>query len=229
MSQALPDPNEVEVWIFDLDNTLYPAHCDLFSQVSQRMGEYISDYLGIAFTDARALQKDFFVRHGTTLRGLMVEHEMDPGPFLDYVHDIDLSPIPVDGRLDRALTALPGRKVIFTNGSVMHAERITGHLGIDRHFEAVFDIVASDYLPKPHPDPYRKLIQSHAIQPTAAVMVEDMAKNLAPAAEMGMTTVWVPGHSEWSHDGSEGDHIDHVAEDLVAWLCELVPTEPAPE
>jgi putative hydrolase of the HAD superfamily len=223
----MPDPHQVEVWIFDLDNTLYPAHCDLFAQVSQRMGEYISDYLGIEFADARLLQKDYFHRHGTTLRGLMVEHEMDPAPFLDYVHDIDLSPVPVDGRLDRALAALPGRKVIFTNGSVGHATRITSHLNIEHHFELVFDIVASDYLPKPNPDPYRKLVEAHGIRPEAAVMVEDIAKNLAPAADMGMTTVWVPGHDEWSRDGGDADHVHHVVDDLADWLTGLSAEQPA--
>ena len=103
MTRPLPDARDVDVWIFDLDNTLYPSHCDLFAQVSQRMGEFIADFLSIDFADARALQKDFFHRHGTTLRGLMVEHAMEPGPFLDYVHEIDLSVIPVETRFGRGL------------------------------------------------------------------------------------------------------------------------------
>jgi putative hydrolase of the HAD superfamily len=215
------DPHAVDVWVFDLDNTLYPSHCDLFSQVSQRMGEFISEFLGIAFDEARAMQKEFFQRHGTTLRGLMVEHAMDPGPFLDYVHEIDLSPIPVDGRLERALGRLPGRKLIYTNGTTRHAERITGHLGVAHHFEAVFDIADSDYLPKPDPGPYRKMLTRYDVEPSKAVMVEDMVRNLAPAAAMGMTTVWVPGNPEWSGEGSREDYVHHVAENLVDWLDAL--------
>lgn len=211
----------VEAWIFDLDNTLYPAHCDLFAQVSTRMGEYIADYLSIEVHEARRLQKDYFHRHGTTLRGLMLEHAMDPAPFLDYVHDIDLSVVPVDGRLDRALAALPGRKLIFTNGSDWHARRVTAHLGIDHHFEAVFDIVASDYVPKPDPGPYGKLVEMHGVKPASTVMVEDIARNLRPAAELGMTTVWLRTRSAWSGDGTAEDHVHHVADDLADWLDAL--------
>lgn len=226
MARPLPDPNDVEVWIFDLDNTLYPAHCDLFAQVSTRMGEYIADFLAIDVADAKLLQKDYFRRHGTTLRGLMIEHAMDPAPFLDYVHDIDLSVVPVDGRLDQALSALPGRKLIFTNGNDWHARRVTSHLGIDHHFEAVFDIAASDYVPKPDPGPYAKLVERHGVRAAATVMIEDIARNLAPAAALGMTTVWVPGNAEWSADGMDEDHVHHVADDLADWLNELAFASP---
>ena len=230
MARPLPDPKDVEVWIFDLDNTLYPAHCDLFAQVSTRMGEYIADFLAIDVAAAKVLQKDYFRRHGTTLRGLMLEHAMDPAPFLDYVHDIDLSVVPVDGRLDRALSALPGRKLIFTNGNDWHAQRVTKHLGIDHHFDAVFDIAASDYVPKPDPGPYAKLVERHDIRPEATVMIEDIARNLAPAAALGMTTVWVPGNAEWSTEGMDDDHVHHVADDLADWLAGLLaPVRPGIE
>ena len=217
------DPRAVEVWIFDLDNTLYPAHCDLFSQVSDRMGEFIAGKFDITREAAHAMQKDYFRRYGTTLRGLMTEHGWDPREFLDYVHEIDLSVIPELSRLEQALERLPGRKVIFTNGTTKHAGRVTQHIGIEQHFDAVFDIVDSDYVPKPEPAPYEKMVKAFGINPHKAVMVEDIAKNLAPAAAMGMTTVWVPGNSDWSGDGQQHDYVHHVVEDLAAWLYALAP------
>jgi putative hydrolase of the HAD superfamily len=216
-----PDLDGIETWVFDLDNTLYPAKCDLFAQVAERMGTYIEDFLGITSTDAHEIRRDYFLRHGTTLRGLMLEHDMDPAPFLAYVHDIDLSPIPLDPRLPRALATLPGRKVIFTNGSTEHARRITAHMGIDQHFEGIFDIVASDYIPKPEPGPYHTMLEHFDVDPRSSVMVEDIARNLEPAAALGMTTVWVPGREDWSKQGADQGYVDHTAPDLPAWLSEL--------
>lgn len=218
---GFPNLDSIETWIFDLDNTLYPAKYDLFAQVSRRMGEYISQFLDIGFEAAHEVRRDFFLRHGTTLRGLMVEHDMDPAPFLDYVHDIDLSPIPPDASLETSLGALPGRKLIFTNGSFDHARRITTHMGIDHHFEQIFDIVASEFIPKPDPEPYQELVARYDVDPAAAVMVEDIARNLEPAAAMGMTTVWVPGHEDWSSTGADQGYVDHIAPDLPAWLAAL--------
>jgi putative hydrolase of the HAD superfamily len=216
-----PDLDDIETWIFDLDNTLYPAECDLFAQVAERMGEYIEQFLGVTSEDAHVVRRDYFLRHGTTLRGLMIEHDMDPAPFLAYVHDIDLSPIPLDDRLPQALADLPGRKLIFTNGSTEHARRITAHMGVEHHFEGIFDIVASDYVPKPNPGPYYSLLERFDVDPTASVMIEDIARNLEPAAAMGMTTVWVPGRETWSNEGADKGYVDHTAPDLPAWLSEL--------
>lgn len=217
-NQASVDLAHVRDWVFDLDNTIYPAHCDLFAQIDQRMGDFIARFFGVDFAEAKRIQKGFFHSHGTTLRGLMTEHEMEPADFLDYVHEIDLSPIPQDTRLAEALTRLPGRKFIFTNGTRRHAERITSHMEIDHHFEGIFDIVDSDYLPKPHQTPYETFIGRHGIDPTSAAMFEDIARNLVPAAALGMTTVWVPNPAHWAGDGAEGDHVHHIAEDLGAWL-----------
>lgn len=215
------DPQTVETWVFDLDNTLYPAHCDLFSQVSDRMGAFIARELNITRDEAHTLQKDYFHRYGTTLRGLMEEQGWDPAAFLDYVHEIDLSVIPELSKLEQALDLLPGRKVIFTNGTTRHAGRVTQHIGIERHFEAVFDIVDSDYVPKPAPAPYEKMIKAFGIEPKRAVMVEDIARNLEPAAALGMTTVWVPGNKPWSGDGHGYDYVHHVVDDLAEWLFAL--------
>jgi len=213
--------DHIDAWIFDLDNTLYPARHNLFAQIDKRMGEFIADLLGIDEAEAKRLQKEYFRRHGTTLRGLMLEHGLNPDTFLEYVHEIDLSPIPPDARLGRALARLPGRKVIFTNGTVAHAERVTGHLGISMHFEAIFDIAASDYLPKPDRRPYEKLLRLHGIAAERALMAEDIARNLVPAAALGMTTALVRNPADWAREGGDGGHVHHVVEDLSAWLAAL--------
>ncbi len=218
---AVAGLDHVEVWIFDLDNTLYPARCNLFAEIDRRMGEFIATFLGVDPVAARVVQKQYFRDHDSTLRGLMVEHGLEPRRFLDYVHDIDLTPLPPSPGLDRALGRLKGRKLVFTIGSTRHAERVMGRLGIADRFEAVFDIAAADYLPKPNPRTYAKLVARHAIDARAAAMVEDIPRNLRPAAALGMTTVWVPGTSPWSQAGPDDDHIDHVAHDLADWLTRL--------
>jgi putative hydrolase of the HAD superfamily len=216
-----PRLDHVEVWVFDLDNTLYSAQHDLFAQVDQRMGEFVATLLDMGFEDARVVQKSLFRQHGSTMRGLMTEHGIDPNAFLDYVHDIDVSVLPQDEALDRALARLEGRKFVFTSASADHAERVMARIGVHHHFDDIFDVVAADYLPKPHPPTYRRFVERHQVEPGKAAMFEDIARNLAPAAALGMTTVWVPGLTEWSREGSDGDHIHYVAEDLTEWLTEL--------
>lgn len=210
--------DHVECWVFDLDNTLYPASCNLFAQVDRRIGEFIASYLKVDAEEARRLQKAYFHEYGTTLRGLMTRHGITPGEFLDFVHAIDLAPVPPSPALDRALGRLGGRKIIYTNGSVRHAERVMERIGVARHFHGVFDIVAADYQPKPDPAGYARLLERHRIDPRAAIMIEDLPRNLAPAAALGMTTVLVRTASDWAQDGADGDYIHHVTDDLVAWL-----------
>lgn len=213
--------NEPPIWLFDLDNTLYPASCRLFDQVDRRMGEYVQAYLNLSDrAEARRIQKEYLRTYGTTLRGLMEVHALDPAPFLEYVHAIDLSPVTPDADLDAVLDALPGRKLIFTNGSEAHATGILDCLGITRHFEAIFDIAAADYVPKPVRTPYEQLVARHALVPERTVFFDDMPRNLAPAAALGMTTVWVANDSEWArldHTGEE-DFVHHTTDDLTAWL-----------
>jgi putative hydrolase of the HAD superfamily len=219
---AEPLLDHVDVWIFDLDNTLYHARHNLFDQVDRRIGLFIEDLLGVDSAEARRVQKAYFRAHGTTLRGLMERHAIDPDVFLDFVHAIDYSPIPRSDGLERALDALPGRKLIFTNGTVEHALRVCERLGVWHHFEAVFDIVASDYVPKPRPEPYARLVARYDFDPRRAALFEDIARNLEPAHALGMTTVWVRTDSAWGGEGADGAHVHHATDDLAAWLEVLV-------
>ncbi|MEZ5818926.1 MAG: pyrimidine 5'-nucleotidase [Hyphomicrobiaceae bacterium] len=217
--------DETRVWIFDLDNTLYPAECNLFEQVDRRMGEFIADFLDVPYEEARYLQKHYYRRHGTTLSGLMKVHGLDPRPFLDYVHDIDLTPVPEKPELAAAIARLPGRKLIFTNGSRRHAERVAGKLGVLHLFEDICDIAACDFVPKPHATAYAAFVKAHGVPTTAAAMFEDMPHNLEEPHVLGMTTVLV--HSSYydhpiQHQIKGWDeppeHIHHMTEDLTAFL-----------
>ncbi len=211
----------IDTWIFDLDNTLYPASSDLFAQVHQRMGEFIADYLKVDLAEAQRLQKLYFREHGTTLRGLMTVHDMDPAAFLDHVHEIDLTGLAPAAALDRALDGLSGRKLVFTNGSIRHAERVLARLGLARHFEGIVDIAACRYVPKPDPAGYDLICRRFGIDPRRAAMVEDIARNLQPAAALGMLTVWVSGGPDWAHEGSTEDWVHHRTDDLARWLTEF--------
>jgi putative hydrolase of the HAD superfamily len=212
------DLRQAETWIFDLDNTLYPASCNLFAQVDQHIGEFIAGMLKVDTDEAHRIQKQYFRDYGTSLRGLMIHHDVDPQRFLDFVHAIDVTPVQPSPALDRALGLLPGRKIIFTNGSAKHAENVMARLGVSHRFDAVFDIVAADYFPKPEPFIYDLLVRRHWIDPKQAVMVEDLAKNLLPAHEMGMATVLVRHAADWAQDGADAAHVHHATDDLVAWL-----------
>jgi putative hydrolase of the HAD superfamily len=209
---------EIETWIFDLDNTLYPASCRLFDQIHTKMTQFIADRLDLSPAAALLLQKAYFREHGTTLRGLMTVDRIDPDDFLAYVHEIDLSCVPPDPVLVAALAALPGRKIVHTNGSVRHAERLLEHLGIAGSFCGIVDIAAAGYEPKPGLAGYQELLRRHQVTPAAAIMFEDMAKNLVPAAALGMTTAWIRGQTDWAAAGSAGDHIHHVVDDLGGFL-----------
>jgi putative hydrolase of the HAD superfamily len=211
-------PADAQCWIFDLDNTLYPASCRLFDQVERRIGEYVQQLLKLEPEPARALQKQYFRDHQTTLNGLMIHHKIDPAEFLEFVHRIDVSGVAVDERLDQALARLPGRKLIYTNGSMRHAENVMARLGVARHFEGVFDIAEAAFIPKPDITAYRALVARHGFDPNTAIMLDDMPRNLAPAAELGMTTVWVKTDVAWAQPSEQTAYIHHVAENLAEWL-----------
>jgi putative hydrolase of the HAD superfamily len=209
----------IETWVFDLDNTLYPASADLFPQISARMGAFIAARFDLDPDAATARQKQLFRTHGTTLRGLMVEHQVDPHEFMDYVHNIDLSGLAQDLRLAAALAALPGRKLIFTNGSRRHATRILAHLGLPDAFAGIFDIADAGFVPKPAAEAFQGLIERFGIDPGRAAMVEDMAVNLRPAALLGMVTVLVETANDWARPAADADWIDHRTDDLPGWLA----------
>lgn len=219
----------VATWIFDLDNTLYPPHADLWPKVDQKITAYISNLLGIDGLTARAIQKYYYQTHGTTLNGLMKEHRIDPHAFLDFVHDIDRSNLPADARLAAAILSLPGRKFVFTNGSRRHAEDTMRQLGIDHLFEDIFDIVASEFVPKPARSPYERFLEKHDIQPVTSAMFEDIPRNLEIPAELGMRTVLVVPDARGDHKdewerlveqgpGAPGIRFDAVTDDLPVFL-----------
>jgi putative hydrolase of the HAD superfamily len=219
------DFSDVETWVFDLDNTLYPHHLNLWHQVDDRIRDFIAAYLKVAHEDAFRIQKDFYKRYGTTMRGLMAEHGLNPDEFLDYVHQIDHSPLQPNPALGAALEKLPGRKLILTNGTRAHADAVMRRLEIHGHFEDVFDIVAADLEPKPFAQTYDRFLARHGVDPSRAAMFEDLARNLAVPHALGMITVLVVPEKTrevfregWELEGREAAHVDHVTDDLTGFL-----------
>ncbi len=219
----------VNAWIFDLDNTLYPRHTNLFQQVDQRIRDYVQRLLKLAPDEAHRVQKDYYRRYGTTLRGLMMEHDIHPDDFLEYVHDIDHSPIEENLALTSAIARLPGRKFIFTNGSRDHAEKVAERLGFTDHFEDIFDIVSSELLPKPNRQTYDRFIAATGVAPAEAAMFEDLPRNLTIPKALGMQTVLViPGgtrdifHEDWEMEGHDADHIDYLTDELGGFLGKVI-------
>ena len=215
----------VDYWIFDLDNSLYPASTNLFELIDIRMGEYIARLLGCDAVEARRVQKAFFRDHGTTLAGLMKDHGVEPREFLDFVHDIDLARLSADPRVVAALDRLPGRKYVFTNGDERYAARVLDRLGLANAFDGLHDIHAMDYVPKPDPRAYAAMCARYAIAPERALFVEDMARNLKPAKALGMTTVWVDNGSEQASHEADDTFIDHRIADIGEWLHDITQRE----
>ena len=228
-----PDPRtfaHVTDWVFDLDNTLYPHHSNLFSQIDVKMTAYVSELLQLPRDAARKLQKQLYLEYGTTLNGLMELHGIDPDDFLQKVHDIDYSWIAPDPRLGAAIRALPGRKFIFTNGDRGHAERAARQLGILEDFDDIFDIVAAGLNPKPARQTYDKFVALHRVAGANAVMFEDLARNLVVPKALGMKTVLIvprnfePTFSEiWERDPGLDDQVDYVTDDLATFLETVLP------
>lgn len=216
----IPDLARVETWLFDMDNSLYPSTANLFSQIDRKMEAFVGRLLGLGRDEARAVQKRYFHEHGTTLRGLMLSHGVDPHEFLDFVHDIDLSVLRPDPRLVAGLQRLPGRRIVFTNGDVAYADRVLAALGIADLFEAVHDVEAMGWHPKPDARAYQSVCDRHGVNPATALFADDMAYNLKPAKEMGMLTLWVNNGSERGDHGASPAFIDFETHHIADWLEE---------
>jgi putative hydrolase of the HAD superfamily len=245
MTKPYPDPTpaeqhpayamqfrHVDTWVFDLDNTLYPPDSDLWPKIDARITLFLAELFGLDGMSSRALQKYYYQRYGTTLRGLMEEHAITADEFLEFVHDIDRSSLTPNHSLAAAITKLPGRKLILTNGSRDHALKTAEKLGLDKMFEDVFDIVAANLMPKPERETYERFFDKHQVDPGTSAMFEDIARNLVVPHARGMTTTLVvPKAGQIDHrDGSDGfvgtePHIDFVTSNLEAFLHGLSTRE----
>jgi putative hydrolase of the HAD superfamily len=219
----------IDSWVFDLDNTLYPHHVNLWQQVDARIGAFVANFLNVPADEARRIQKDYYRRYGTTMRGMMTEHGISADDFLAFVHKIDHSPLEPNPAMGAAIAKLPGRKLILTNGSVDHVDAVLERLGLTGHFDAVFDIIAADLEPKPAPQTYQKFLTLHGVKAERSAMFEDLSRNLVVPHQLGMTTVLVVPdgtqevvREDWELEGAGERHVDHVTDDLTGFLQKLV-------
>ena len=206
--------DHISTWVFDLDNTLYPSSANLFAQIERLMTAYITDSLKVSEQEAVHLRDYYWRHHGTTLAGLMAEHGMDPDPFLHAVHEIDLTGLLHDTRLRTALEKLPGRKIVYTNGSRRHADRVVEARGLSGVFQHHYGVEDAGYRPKPHRDAFEKVFAIDGFKQDAAAMFEDEARNLEIPHAMGMRTVLVGAIDDLPY-------IHHTTDDLTEFLCEL--------
>ena len=211
----------IKCWIFDLDNTLYSGKTKVFEQVDKKMSKYISEKLNVSIEEAKKIQKNYFYKYNTTLNGMIKNHKIDANEFLDFVHDIDIDFLEKDIKLAKEIEKLNGKKIIFTNGSKKHALNVTKRIGIDRYFDDIFDIVEAEFVPKPAMEPYKKLVKKHKIDPKSCVFIEDIARNLKPAYEMGMKTIWIENDEPWAKKFSNSDFIDYKTNNLAEFLKKI--------
>ncbi|RDE10042.1 pyrimidine 5'-nucleotidase [Pelagibacterium lacus] len=227
MSSPSPAFDRITDWIFDLDNTLYPRECNLFAQIDTLITQYVMEVARLDFAAARDLQKLYYRDHGTTLNGLMKSHKVDPEHYLQTVHAIDYGPVNAHPELVQSIALLPGRKFIFTNGSVSHAEAVLARLGAQDLFEGIFDIKAAKYQPKPLEVAYAGFLDAHGVDPGRAIMFDDLEKNLRVPHEIGMTTVQVVAGPDYAHEQcdvwelgrAEGEtHVHYVTDNIADFL-----------
>jgi len=211
----------IKYWIFDLDNTLYSGKTRVFEQVSKKMTQYVSNKLNVNLDKAKKIQIDYFHKYNTTLNGMIKNHKIDANEFLDFVHDIDIDFLKKDLKLNEELKKLDGKKIIFTNGPRKHALNVTRKIGIDQHFDDIFDIIDSNFVPKPEIEPYKKIVEKHKIDPNLCVFVEDIARNLRPAYEMGMTTVWIKNDEPWAQKFSDSEFVNYKTNNLSEFLRKI--------
>ena len=215
-----PLKTKIDTWIFDLDNTLYSADSGIFQQVHVLMGKFVSEYLNIDIKEAKKIQRKYYKKHGTTLRGMMDNHGVDPDKFLNEVHKLNYSIVSPNKQLNKELTKLPGKKIVFTNANKQHANNILVRLELTGMFDEIFDIKMADYIPKPEIKPYKDIINKFDINPTNAIMFDDIAKNLVPAKNLGFTSVWINvGYENFSDDiANSKNFLDFETKDLFLFL-----------
>ena len=211
----------IKFWLFDLDNTLYSGKTKVFEQVDKRMSQFISEKLNVDIIEAKKIQKNYFYEYNTTLNGMIKNHNIDANEFLDFVHNINVDFLKKDILLGKELEKLEGKKIIFTNGSKKHAINITQRIGIDQYFDDIFDIIDCEFIPKPAIEPYKKLVEKHKIDPKLCVFVEDIARNLKPAYEMGMTTVWIKNNEPWAKKFSDSNFVNYKTDNLPEFLKKI--------
>jgi len=211
----------IKYWIFDLDNTLYSGETRVFDQVSKIMSEYISKQLNVSTVEAKEIQKNYFYKYNTTLNGMIKNHKIEADEFLEFVHNIDIDFLKKDLMLSEELNKLDGKKIIFTNGSKKHALNVTKRIGIDHYFDDIFDIFDCEFVPKPAIQSYKKLVEKHKIDPKLCGFVEDIARNLKPAYEMGLKTIWIENEEPWAKKFSDGDFIDFKTNNLSEFLKQI--------
>ena len=212
---------EIKYWLFDLDNTLYSGDTKVFDQVDKKMSKFISDKLNVSIEEAKKIQKNYFHEYNTTLNGMIKNHDIDANEFLEFVHDVNLDFLQKDEFLKDQINRLNGKKIIFTNGSKAHAANVTKRIGIDKLFDGVFDIVDSDFYPKPSIEPYKKIIENYNIEPEYCIFFEDIARNLKPAHELGMKTVWIKNKEPWAAKYSNAEFINYRTDNLANFLKEI--------
>jgi putative hydrolase of the HAD superfamily len=206
----------VTTWVFDLDNTLYPPQARLFDQIEARMTSYVMEALRLDRVEADRLRHAYWREHGTTLAGLMRCHDLDPGPYLHAVHDISLDHLEPDPALAGAIRALPGRKIVYTNGSGDYAARVVAARGLKGLFDAIYGVEHAGYRPKPEADAFAAVLTRDGSEAGRAAMFEDDPRNLAAPHAMGMRTVHV------APAPVEAPHIHHHTDDLAGFLARLV-------
>jgi putative hydrolase of the HAD superfamily len=212
---------KIKYWLFDLDNTLYSGDTKVFDQVDKKMSKFISEKLKVSEEEAKKIQKNYFHEYNTTLNGMIKNHDIDATEFLEFVHDVNLDFLKKDEFLGNQINKLNGKKIIFTNGSKAHAANVTEKIGIDKLFDGVFDIVDSDFYPKPSIEPYKKIIENYNIEPEYCIFFEDIARNLKPAHELGMKTVWIENKEPWAAEYSDAEFINYRTDNLANFLKEI--------
>ncbi len=208
----------IKFWLFDLDNTLYSGSTKVFDQVDKKMTQYISSKLKLSTEQAKQIQKSYFHQYNTTLNGMIKNHKIDAHEFLEFVHDVNLNFLKENKPLGEQISKIDGKKIIFTNGSRAHANNVTKRIGIQKLFDGIFDIVDAEFIPKPSKKTYLKIIEKFKIEPQYCIFIEDIARNLKPAYELGMKTVWIINEEPWAAEFSDSNFVNYKTNDLTGFL-----------